>query len=66
MWNCILISFTFFNSKIWLGKNVVIFGVDMSSSLHIDNKKNDILVLGKGPTQVLDDTKLAAEAQYSI
>ena len=26
----------------------------MSSSLHIDNKKKDILVLGKGPMQGLD------------
>ena len=32
------------------GQNILIFGVDMSSSAHIDNKKNDILVLGKGPT----------------
>ena len=33
------------------GHNVLIFGVNMSSSSHIDNKKKDILVLGKGPTQ---------------
>ena len=26
------------------GQNVLIFGVDMSSSAHIDNKKKDILV----------------------
>ena len=32
------------------GQNVLIFGVDMSSSTHIDNKKKDILVLGTGPT----------------
>ena len=25
-----------------MGKNVIIFGVDMSSSLHIDNKGKDI------------------------
>ena len=30
------------------GQNVLIFGVDMSSSLHTDNTKKDILVLGKG------------------
>ena len=29
------------------GQNVIIFGVDMSSSTHIDNKKKDILILGK-------------------
>ena len=28
------------------GPNVLIFGADMSSSIHIDNTKNDILVLG--------------------
>ena len=33
------------------GLNVLIFGADMSSSAHIDNKKKDILVLGKGPKQ---------------
>ena len=38
----------------------------MSSSVHIDNKKKDILILGIDPTQVLDDTMLTAEAQYSI
>ena len=38
----------------------------MSSSVHIDNKKKDILILGKGPTQGLDDSMLTAEAQYSI
>ena len=31
------------------GQNVLIFGVDMSFSAHIDNKKKDILVLGIGP-----------------
>ena len=34
-----------------MGKNVIIFGVDMSASVHIDNKGTDILILGKGPTQ---------------
>ena len=38
----------------------------MSSSLDIDNKKKDILILGIGPAQGLDDTRLSAEAQYSI
>ena len=33
------------------GQNAFILGVDMSSSAHIDSKKKDILVLGKGPTQ---------------
>ena len=42
-------SFSFPSSR--FGQNVLIFGADMSSSAHIDNKKKDILVLGKGPTQ---------------
>ena len=37
----------------------------MSFSAHIDNKKKDILVLGKGPIQVLEHT-LTAEKMYSI
>ena len=36
-----------------LGRNVIIFGVDMSSSTKIDNRKKDILILGKSPTQGL-------------
>ena len=46
-------------------KNIIVFGVDMSSSMHIDNKKKD-KGPGKGPTQELDDITLIAEAQYSI
>ena len=30
----------------------------MGSSMHIDNKNKDILVLGAEPTQGLDDTTL--------
>ena len=37
----------------------------MSFSAHIDNNKKDILVLGIGPTQVLEHT-LTAEKMYSI
>ena len=37
----------------------------MSSSAHIDNKKKDILILGKGPTQGLEHT-LTAEKMCSI
>ena len=45
-------SFSF--PGIRLGRNVMIFGVDMSSSAHVDNKEKDILILGKGPTQGLE------------
>ena len=43
-----------FPGGIGFGQNIIIFGVDMSSSAHIDNKKKDILILGKGPTQGLE------------
>ena len=39
-----------------LGRNVIIFGVDMRSSTKIDNRKKDILIFGKGPTQGLEHT----------
>ena len=38
----------------------------MSSSVHIDNMGKDILIIGEGPTQGLDDTIFTAEAKYSI
>ena len=37
----------------------------MNSSIHIDNKKKDILVLGRGPTQGFEST-LTVEKIYSI
>ena len=48
-----------------VGKNGIIFGADMSSSVHIDNKRKDTLILGKGSTQGLNHI-LTAEAQYLI
>ena len=49
-----------------MGENVIIFGIDMSSSMHVDDKRKDILILVKGPTQGLDDTTLAAGTKYPI
>ena len=54
-------SFSFSSGE--CGQNVIIFGDDMSSSIHIDNKKKDILILGRGPTQELEST-LTAEKMY--
>ena len=48
------------------GQSVIIFGADMSSSRHIDNKGEDILILEKGPTQGLGENSLTAEKMYSI
>ena len=32
------------------GRNIIIFGVDMTYSAHFDNKGSEILILGEGPT----------------
>ena len=47
------------------GQNLLMFGADMSPSEHTDNKKKDVLVLGKGPTKGLEHTR-TAEKLYSI
>ena len=52
-------TFSFSNGG--FDKNVIILGVDMSSSIHVVNKKKYFLILGEGSTQGLDDTKLTAE-----
>ena len=41
--------------------NVVILGVDNTSSSHIDNPKNDFFVLGEGLTQGINGSVGAAE-----
>ena len=56
---------SFSSPGIGFGQNVLIFGVDMSSSAHIDNSEKDILVLGKGPTQGLEHISIAKK-MYSI
>ena len=49
-----------------VGKNVIIFGADMSSSVHIDNKSKDILTFGEESKQGVDDTTLTEEYKYAI
>ena len=49
-----------------MGKNVIVFGADMSSSVHTDNKGKYISIPGEEPTEKLDDTTLIAEAKYPI
>ena len=43
---------------------MIIFGVDMSSSPHTNNKRKDILILGKSPTKGLGEHSLTAEKLY--
>ena len=59
-----LIEDQVFHFQGWVDFVKMYFGVDMSYSAHIDNKK-DILILGKRPTQVLEHA-LTAEKIYSI
>ena len=51
------LSFSFSGGE--FGQKVLIFGADMSTSIHIYNKKKDILVLARGPTQGLESTLTA-------
>ena len=43
------------------GRNVLIFGVDMSFSVHATNRANNIYVMGDGLTQGIHDTALYVE-----
>ena len=52
-------SFSFRGTE--LGRNVIIFGVDMRSPTEIDNRKKDISILGKIPTQGLEYTLSAVK-----
>ena len=47
-------------------QNIIIFGADMSSSVYVDSKGKDNLILGSGPTQRLGEHSLTAEKIYSI
>ena len=48
------------------GRNVIILGADMSSSVYANNKTKNILVLGKDFVQGLDNTTIYAEKMHSI
>ena len=49
-----------------LGRNCIIFGANLSSSSHDNNKKNNILVLGKDFVQGIAGTTIYAEKLYKI
>ena len=46
-------------------RNVIIFGVNMSGSVHASNKTKDFPVLGKGLIQMIEKTTIYAEKIYS-
>ena len=47
------------------GKNIIIFGADLSSSVHANNRTDKFLVLGKDFIQEINGTKIYAEKIYS-
>ena len=48
------------------GPNAILSGVGMSSSVHVNNKRNDILILGEGGTQGLNGRILTAEKYIQL
>ena len=48
-----------------IARNLIIFGVDMSGSVHASNKTKDLLVLGKGLIQKIEKTTMYTEKMYS-
>ena len=46
-------------------RNVIIFGVDMSGSVHASNKTKDFLVLDRSLIQLIEKTTIYAEKMYS-
>ena len=56
-----------FSSSNGFGRNCIIFGADLSSSSHANNKKYIyILVLGKDFVQGINGTTIYSEKLYSI
>ena len=47
-----------------LGRNVIIFGADMSFSAHATNRVNNIYVMGDGLIQGINDTTIYVEKNY--
>ena len=48
------------------GRNCIIFGADLTNSSHANNRKNNILVLGKDFTQGVNSTTIYVEQLYKI
>ena len=46
------------------GRNVLIFGADMSFSIHATNRANHIYLMGDRLTQGINDTTIYAEKKY--
>ena len=55
----------YFN-RVTNAKNVIIFGVDASSSIHATNRANNIYVMGKEFIQGINNTTIYAENCFII
>ena len=49
-----------------MARNIIIFGVDSSNSVHATNKTQNILILGHALTQKVNNTTIYAEKMYSL
>ena len=47
-------------------RNVISFGVDNSSSSYSDNRKNNFLILGEGPTYGINGSFVSPEKKFNI
>ena len=47
-----------------MARNMIIFGVNSSNSVHATNKTQNILILGHGLTQKVNNTTIYAEKMY--
>ena len=48
-----------------MARNIIIFGVDLSNSVQATNKTQNILILGYGLTQKVNNTTIYAEKMHS-
>ena len=48
-----------------MARNIIIFGVDSSNSVHATKKTQNILILGQSLTQKINSTTINAEKMYS-
>ena len=49
-----------------MARNIIIFGVNSSNSVHATNKTQNILIPGNGQTQKVNNTTIYAEKIYSL
>ena len=57
---------TIFSERWKQWKNAIIFGVDHSSSVHIDDRNKNVLVVSEGSTKGLEGATITAETKYAI